>query len=99
MAMKPAKAITFSRSSSHAGIGAPLSDINPTGWQFVPHPSTGGRAGTLGYRTYAPLMPTMKTPPAPEDTDGVFHAFTSGKVAALGRRTSAWWFRSRRVEI
>jgi hypothetical protein len=30
----------------------------------------------------------MKTPPAPEDTDRVFHAFTSGKVAALGLRTS-----------
>jgi len=32
---------------------------------------------------HPPLMPKMKTPPAPEDTDGVFHAFTSGKVAAL----------------
>jgi hypothetical protein len=30
----------------------------------------------------------MKTPPAPEGTDGVFHAFTSGKVAALDRKTS-----------
>jgi len=25
----------------------------------------------------------MKTPPASEDTDGVFHAFTSCEVAAL----------------
>jgi hypothetical protein len=36
----------------------------------------------------------MKTPPAPEDTDGVFHAFTSGKVAALGLRTRGRWVRS-----
>jgi hypothetical protein len=44
-------------------------------------------------------MPNMKTPPAPEDADGVFHAFTSGKVAALEPRTSASWFRSRPAEI
>lgn len=30
----------------------------------------------------------MKTPPASEDTDGVFHAFTSCEVAALERQTS-----------
>jgi len=30
----------------------------------------------------------MKTPPASEDTGGVFHAFTSFKVAALEERNS-----------
>jgi hypothetical protein len=41
----------------------------------------------------------MKTPPAPEGIDGVFHAFTSGKVAALGLKTSPEPVRSRRVGI
>jgi len=31
-----------------------------------------------------PPIPKMKTPPVSEDTDEVFYAFTSGKVAALG---------------
>jgi hypothetical protein len=30
----------------------------------------------------------MKTPPAFKNADGVFHAFTSRKVAALDRKTS-----------
>jgi hypothetical protein len=41
----------------------------------------------------------MKTPPAPEDTDGVFHAFTSGKVAALERKIQRLTVRSRRREF
>jgi hypothetical protein len=40
------------------------------------------------------IKPQMKTPPAPEDTDGVFHAFTSGKVAALEPGTHRQWVRS-----
>jgi hypothetical protein len=36
----------------------------------------------------------MKTPPASEDVDGVFHAFTSFEVAALERSTSSRPFRS-----
>jgi hypothetical protein len=36
----------------------------------------------------------LKTPPASEDTDGVFHAFTSFKVAALEQIISRRWFRS-----
>jgi hypothetical protein len=38
--------------------------------------------------------PKMKTPPASEETDGVFHAFTSGKVAALGWKTCGLKLRS-----
>jgi hypothetical protein len=36
----------------------------------------------------------LKTPPASEDTDGVFHAFTSFKVAALEVTISRRRFRS-----
>jgi len=36
----------------------------------------------------------MKTPPTSEDADGVFHAFTSRKVAALERKTSRGRLRS-----
>ena len=41
----------------------------------------------------------MKTPPSPESADGVFHAFTSGKVAALELKTSLPRFRSGGVEF
>jgi hypothetical protein len=36
----------------------------------------------------------LKTPPASEDTDGVFHAFTSFKVAALEQTILGGRFRS-----
>ena len=36
----------------------------------------------------------MKTPPASENADGVFHAFTSCEVAALERKTWFRWFGS-----
>src|SRR4051794_885234 len=39
--MKPANAITLSRSSSHAGIGAPLREHNPLRLRFVPIPADG----------------------------------------------------------
>ena len=41
----------------------------------------------------------MKTPPASEDADGVFRAFTSRKVAALKRKTSRHRLRSRHCGI
>jgi len=41
------------------------------------------RIGLRGALRRAAYHLKMKTPPAPEGTDGVFHAFTSGKVAAL----------------
>src|SRR6185312_1267904 len=41
----------------------------------------------------------MKTPPASEDANGVFHAFTSLKVAALERKTSKRRLRSSRIRI
>src|SRR6185369_1212890 len=40
------------------------------------------------------LPSIMKTPPTFEDADGVFHAFTSRKVAALERETSRRRLRS-----
>ena len=40
----------------------------------------------------------MKTPPASEEADGVFHAFTSGKVAALDLKMRIRRIRSRRSE-
>jgi hypothetical protein len=46
------------------------------------------RAAKLIRMAPAGTPPKIKTPPAPEDTDGVFHAFTSGKVAALELKTS-----------
>jgi hypothetical protein len=52
--------------------------------------------GTLRHAAY---RSKMKTPPAPEDTDGVFHAFTSGKVAALELRIRYPCFRSRRTSF
>jgi hypothetical protein len=39
----------------------------------------------------------MKTPPASEDVDGVFHAFTSFKVAALEQPTFKRRVRSARI--
>ena len=41
----------------------------------------------------------MKTPPASEDANGVFHAFTSLKVAALEMKTSKRRLRSERIRI
>jgi hypothetical protein len=49
----------------------------------------GGRAG---------IDPTMKTPPASEGTGGVFHAFTSGKVAALEQKIQWLTVRSGHTE-
>src|SRR6266850_342848 len=40
----------------------------------------------------------MKTPPISEDVDGVFRAFTSRKVAALGKRISRRRLRSHFIE-
>src|SRR5882724_5164687 len=53
MPIKPAKAITFSRSSSHAGIGAPLSEVNPKGRDLFQQTPTRGHAGTHGHRMSA----------------------------------------------
>ena len=41
----------------------------------------------------------MKTPPASEDANGVFHAFTSLKVAALEMKTTKRRLRSGRLRI
>jgi hypothetical protein len=38
--------------------------------------------------------PKMKNPAGIRNTDGVFHAFTSGKVAALGLKTGGLKLRS-----
>jgi len=46
----------------------------------------------VGERCQAPRK--LKTPPASEDTDGVFHAFTSFKVAALEGSTDECRVRS-----
>jgi hypothetical protein len=45
------------------------------------------RAAKLVRMAPAGTSPIKKTPPEPEGTDGVFHAFTSGKVAALDLKT------------
>src|SRR4029079_14574751 len=84
MAINPAKAITFSRTSSHGGIGTPLSGsiIRRAAVRSSRH-----RRGAKLIRMAPVCRPKSKTPPAPEDTDGVFHAFTSGKVAALDLKT------------
>jgi hypothetical protein len=53
-------------------------------------------------RATAPCAGTtqqMKTPPASEDANGVFHAFTSRKVAALEMKTSKRRLRSGRLGI
>ena len=53
-------------------------------------------------RATAPCAGTtrqMKTPPASEDANGVFHAFTSLKVAALEMKTSKRRLRSVRSRI
>jgi hypothetical protein len=70
MPMKPAKPITFNRTSSQGGIGAHLfGKHNPKGRYSFPHASTGSQAYPHGSRRHAD---EMKTPPAPEDTDGSF---------------------------
>ena len=53
-------------------------------------------------RATAPCAGTtqqMKTPPASEDANGVFHAFTSRKVAALEMKTSKQRLRSGWIRI
>src|SRR5713101_5168970 len=49
----------------------------------------------VGERCQAPRK--LKTPPASEDTDGVFHAFTSFEVAALEETISRRRFRSGQI--
>jgi hypothetical protein len=74
------------RISIQAGISEPLPVRESRRALFIP-----------AIRTAYPR--SRKTPPPSEDADGVFHAFTSRKVAALGKKTSTLWFRSSRSEI
>jgi hypothetical protein len=62
---------------------------NPMAMPTRPHGLHASRSGKQ-----RPLL-QMKTPPTSEDVDGVFHAFTSRKVAALDMKTLAKRIRSR----
>jgi len=70
MPIKPAKAIR-QQEFQHAGIGAPLSEVNPKGRDLLP--ANAERQPRLC--AWLPPGPTMKNPRAPEDTRRVFHGF------------------------
>ena len=66
-----------------------------TRWSDQPNRMARTRATAPGAGT----TQQMKTPPASEDANGVFHAFTSLKVAALEMKTSKRRLRSEWIRI